>query len=85
MASSPHTVSQRAKVGAIGLAIVILLIALASTVLRSVSRERPVAMPGGAKPELVANMALGNDQAVLAEPLADMGSSAAANSSGASR
>ena len=84
MASSPHTVSQRAKVGAIGLVLVILLIALASTVLRSVSRDQPVTMPGGAKADLVANMAMGNDQGPAAEPLADMGSPPA-NGSGASR
>ncbi|MDB5696776.1 MAG: hypothetical protein JWN21_2319 [Sphingomonas bacterium] len=71
MASSPQT-SQRVKVGAIGLAVVVLLIALASAVLGSASRERPVSAPGGAKADMVANMALGND-AASSEPLADMG------------
>ena len=68
---SPQT-SQRAKVGAIGLALVVLLIVLASAILGSASRERPTATPGGAKPDIVANMALGNGGDGLAEPM-DMG------------
>ena len=71
MASSPQ-ISQRVKVGAIGLAVVILLIALASAVLGSASRERTATAPGGAKPDIVANMALGNESG-SSEPLADMG------------
>jgi hypothetical protein len=75
MASSSRTgpqTSQRVKVGAIGLAVVVLLIALASAVLGSASRERAATAPGGAKPDIVANMALGNE-AGSSEPLADMG------------
>ena len=72
MASSPQT-SQRVKVGAIGLVVVILLIALASAILGSASRDRPIEAGGGAKPDIVANMALGNEQAASTEPLADMG------------
>lgn len=60
------------KVGTIGLAGVVVLIALASAVLGSASRERPVDAPGGARQDIVANMALGNDLAA-SEPLADMG------------
>ena len=71
------------KVGAIGLALVVLLIALASAVLGSASRARPVTAPGGAKADIVANMALGNEQAST-EPLAEMGvSPAGANESAA--
>ena len=67
-----HHIGQRVKVGAIGLAIVVLLIVVAGAILGAVSRDRPVAAAGGAKPETVANMALGND-AESTEPLADMG------------
>lgn len=63
---------QRVKVGAIGLAVVVLLIALASAILGSASRDRPVAAPGGAKADLVANMALGNAADAAIEPM-DMG------------
>ena len=56
---SPQT-SQRARVGAIGLAIVVLLIVLASALMGSASRQRTGAAPGGAKPDIVANIALGN-------------------------
>ena len=69
--ASPQT-SQRVKVGAIGLAVVVVLIALASAILGSVSRERPATAPGGAKPDIVANMALTND-AAQTEALAEMG------------
>jgi hypothetical protein len=71
MASSPQT-SQRVRVGVIGLAVVVLLIALASAVLGSASREKAATAPGGAKPDIVANMALGN-AGDSSEPLADMG------------
>ena len=66
----PH-INQRLRVGAIGLATVAVLIVIAGAILGSVTRERPVATAGGARPELVANMALANDSA--AEPLSDMG------------
>lgn len=56
-----------------GLGIVILLIALASLVLRAVTREEPVTAPGGAKPDIVANMAGGNEVAADTAPLSDMG------------
>jgi hypothetical protein len=71
MASSPQT-SQRVKVGAIGLAIVVLLIVLASAIPGLITRERPAVAPGGAKPDIVANMAAGND-AASTEALSDMG------------
>jgi hypothetical protein len=64
--------NQRVKVGAIGLAIVVLLIALASAILGSASRDRTAAAPGGAKPDIVANMALGNAADPAIEPM-DMG------------
>jgi hypothetical protein len=69
---SPSHTSQRVKVGVIGLVAVVLLIALASAILGAVTRERPVIAPGGAKPEIVANMAGGNLAAPSAA-LSDMG------------
>lgn len=69
--TSPQT-RQRAKVGAIGLTLVLLLIAAASAINGTASRERPVAAPGGAKADIVANMALGNGSDLSVES-ADMG------------
>lgn len=71
-ASQRHHIGQRVRVGAVGLAIVVLMIVLAGAILGAVSRERPVAAAGGAKPDTVANMALANS-GESAEPLADMG------------
>ena len=72
-AAQRHHIGQRVKVGAIGLAVVVLLIVIAGAILGAVSRERPVAAAGGAKPGTVANMTLGNDADGATEPLADMG------------
>ena len=69
-AAQRHHIGQRVKVGAIGLAIVVLLIVIAGAILGAVTRERPVV--GGARPEVVANMAVVNADAGT-EPLADMG------------
>lgn len=69
---------QRAKVGLIGLLSVIMLIGLASTIMRAVNRERPVAAAGGSRPEVVANMAMSNDSDSSGEPLADLGVTASA-------
>ncbi|WP_419809993.1 hypothetical protein [Sphingomonas sp.] len=71
--ANPAQARHRAMVGAVGLGLVLLLIALASIVLRSVTREVPVMAPGGAKPDIVANMALGNEVAADTAPLSDMG------------
>ena len=62
---------QRIKVGMIGLAAVVLLIALASVLLRSATRERP--MTGAAQSNVVAEIAQGNSAAIATEPLADLG------------
>ena len=71
---------QRVKVGMIGLAAVVLLIGLASAILGSATRERPVAASGGAKADVVANMALGNEpRAERREPLAELGVAPSAN------
>lgn len=73
-----HQTMQRIKVGVIGLVAVILLIAFASAILGSATRERPIAAAGSAQPDVVANMALTNAAAVAAadgsgEPLAELG------------
>lgn len=67
--SSPQS-SQRVKVGAIGLAIVVMLIVLASALMGSATRQGGRTAPGGAKPDIVANIALGNLAGV--EPGTDM-------------
>lgn len=69
---SPSSSSQRVKVGVVGLGIVVLLIAVAAAVLGAVTRERQVAAPGGAKPEIVANITGANVTAPSAA-LSDMG------------
>lgn len=72
---------QRVKVGMIGLAAVVLLIALASAIIGSASRDRPVATAGAARSEVVANMGIANFTADAAgEPLAEMGVAPSANS-----
>ena len=65
---------QRVRVGMTGLAMVFLLIALASAVFRSASTEPPVTAAGSSKAEVVANLtsATGNSIAPN-EPLADLG------------
>ena len=64
---------QRVRVGLTGLAIVLVLIGLASVVFRSVSRERPGTAPGLARAETLANMAAGNTADPSGEPLAELG------------
>ncbi|WP_261269075.1 hypothetical protein [Sphingomonas sp. LC-1] len=65
---------QRVKVGMIGLASVILLIAVASTILGSLNRdEPPVAAAGAAQSNMVADMAMTNGNAPSNEPLAELG------------
>lgn len=81
---SPHDPSQsmqRIKVGMIGLAAVVLLIGLASAIIGSASRERPVATVGAAQADVVANMTMSNasDAATTGEPLAEMGVAPSAN------
>jgi hypothetical protein len=67
---------QRAKVGLVGLAAVLLLIGFASVIMRAVNRERPVAAVGASQPDVVANMAIDNTVDASSEPLADLGVSA---------
>ncbi|MDH7971403.1 hypothetical protein QH494_04350 [Sphingomonas sp. AR_OL41] len=69
--------SQRVKVGMIGLAAVLLLILFAAAVYSTANRDRPVAVAGGVRPDVVANLVAGNQAApgaaATSEPLADMG------------
>ena len=68
--------AQRIKVGMTGLAVVLLLIGLASAVFRSASKEKPVDVAGASKPEVVANISITNDSAPASgggEPLAELG------------
>ncbi|WP_343527904.1 hypothetical protein [Sphingomonas sp.] len=66
---------QRVKVGMIGLAAVVLLIAIASTILGSLNRdEPPVVAAGAAQSNMVADMAVANTTApATSEPLAELG------------
>lgn len=68
---------QRVKVGMIGLIAVVLLIAIASAILGSATRERPIATAGSGQAAVVANLAITNADAGKAdpsgEPLAELG------------
>jgi hypothetical protein len=70
---NPSQSVQRVKVGVIGLGAVMLLIALASIIIGSAIRERPVAVIGAPKAEVIANLAIDNGMAITTEPLAELG------------
>lgn len=74
-ASEPNQSIQRVKVGMTGLALVLLLIGLASAIFSSASREPPVAAVGAAQPDTVANLAMTDaaNAAAAKEPLAELG------------
>ncbi|WP_246847949.1 hypothetical protein [Sphingomonas beigongshangi] len=82
---------QRVKVGLIGLVAVVLLIAVASAILGSATRERPIATAGSAQADVVANMALTNAGSAQAaadasgEPLAELGVAPSTSNSQANR
>lgn len=78
--SDPSQAIQRVKVGVIGLAAVMLLIGLASVIIGSASRERPVSAIGAPKAEVIANMAIDNGGSPASEPLAELGVAPSANS-----
>ena len=69
----PSQALQRVKVGFIGLGAVMLLIALASIIIGSASRERPVAVIGAPRSEVIANLAIDNGMDAATEPLAELG------------
>lgn len=68
--SDPSQSMQRVKVGMIGLAVVVLLIGLASAIIGSATRDRTGLALSASQPG-VANMAMANQAA--AEPLAELG------------
>lgn len=72
-ATTASSTSQRVKVGLIGLAAIVLLIVVASAIIGSASRERPIGTAGAAQPAVVANMAVVNDATPSAEPMAELG------------
>lgn len=69
----PGQTAQRVKVGVVGLALVLMLIGLASLVFSAARGDRPLAAEGGGHAEVVANIADGNDADAANEPLADLG------------
>lgn len=73
LAQDPAQTMQRAKVGMIGLAAVLLLIGLAAAIFATVSRDRQVAAIGSARPDVVATMVSGNTTDSAKEPLAELG------------
>ena len=60
VARDPSQTAQRVKVGMIGLAAVVLLIAVAAVIIGSATRERPIATAGSAQADVVANIAITN-------------------------
>lgn len=68
---------QRIKVGMTGLALVLLLIGLASAIFSTASSDKVPDVAGGPKAEVVANISITNDSAAIAdkatEPLAELG------------
>ncbi|CAN5498622.1 hypothetical protein BH09PSE4_BH09PSE4_02530 [soil metagenome] len=66
---------QRVRVGLTGLAVVLLLIGLASAVFNSASREKPVAVVGGPKPDVVAQLSnsVSPSDTAANEPVAELG------------
>lgn len=72
-APSPPSTLQRVKVGLIGLAAIVVLIVIASAIIRGAGRERPIETAGAAQPDVVANMAVANAAAQSTEPMAELG------------
>ena len=85
-----HQTMQRIKVGVIGLVAVVMLIGIASAILGSATRERPIATAGSAQADVVANIAMTNAGAAAAadpsgEPLAELGVAPATGNAQAAR
>ncbi|MBB3694427.1 MULTISPECIES: hypothetical protein [Sphingomonas] len=67
---------QRVRVGMVGLAMVVLLIGVASAIFSTVDQERPVAVAGAAQPAVVVNMSVPGPIPTVTptnEPLAELG------------
>ncbi len=85
-----HQTMQRIKVGVIGLVAVVMLIAIATAILGSATREKPIATAGSAQADVVANIAMTNAGAAAAadasgEPLAELGVAPATGNAQAAR
>lgn len=78
-ATPGHQLSQRLRVGAIGLAVVVVLIVAAGAILGSVGRPRA----GVGRVDLAANLSAGNR--ATDEPLAAMGVAPASENKSAAR
>ena len=71
--SAQSQAGQRVKVGMIGLAVVVLLIGLASAIMRTASREAPITTIGAPKADVVATMTNSATTPEVGEPLAELG------------
>lgn len=85
----PAQTAQRVKVGAIGLAVVLLLIGLATAIFSVVSRERPATAIGAPRADVAANLSMSNtavpSDGATSEPLAELGIAPAASPTPARR
>ena len=74
---------QRVKVGVIGLAAVLVMIAIAAMIFGIVSREKPGTAVGAPKADVAANLTMANGATPVAaptsEPLAELGVAPAAS------
>jgi hypothetical protein len=79
----PAQTAQRVRVGVIGLAAVVLLIGLATTIFGVVSRERPTTAIGAPRADVAANLSATNSvtptDSPSGEPLAQIGIAPAAS------
>lgn len=57
----------------IGLAVIVLLIGIASAIFSAVNREQPIAVAGAPKADTVANLTAANSADPANEPLAELG------------
>lgn len=75
-AAPSNQAMQRVKVGMVGLALVVLLIGLASAIFSAASREKPIVAVGAPQSEFITNMTAANSSAAASEPnepLAELG------------
>ncbi|MFL0412611.1 hypothetical protein ACH0CP_02145 [Sphingomonas sp. 179-I 2A4 NHS] len=71
--ASHNQAMQRVKVGLVGLALVVLLIGLASAIFSAANREKPVAAPGAPQTGALTNLTVTNTSDAANEPLAELG------------
>ena len=77
---------QRVRVGMTGLALVLVLIGIASAILSSANRDEPVSAGGAPNASVVANMTVqdteAEEEAAKEEPLAELGVAPSTSSTG---